>query len=42
MAHYDGTTIFYEGTRQAKYFLSTNDGEKYLWNRERFIMDDES
>ena len=42
MARYDGITYFYEGTRQTKYFLSTKDGGRYVWNGERFIMDDES
>ncbi|MGN1189556.1 MAG: hypothetical protein ACI4SL_04075 [Candidatus Ornithospirochaeta sp.] len=42
MAHYDGVSYFYNGTRQAKYLLTTKDGGKYAWNGERFIMDDES
>ena len=42
MAHYDGQTYSYKGTFQKKYFLSTKEGRQYVWNGEKFIMDDES
>ena len=42
MAHYDGQTYSYKGTTQKKYFLSTKEGRDFVWNGEKFIMDDES